>query len=258
MFLNTIEAVCLVDLMIPYIYNWETYFSLNNNIRADGMSSNFFSAAVAAENLPDHVASPMNVSCDSDATEGPPKSRGRPSGSLNHSTVWKNQKQEAMDLARSKREAAAIKRVQVNVELEEERRAKEGPPLRTTSYLGPKVCAPMGKVPARLNRALSSDDIRHAIASITVLKERDVKSVFPLVSSMLDISETTLYDIWKEWVETQGACLPQSFLHVPRVRNASIIVDLFAGVIRAFIITQKLKGLVVEVPDIQKLLKDVS
>jgi hypothetical protein len=70
---------------------------------------------------------------------------------------------------------------------------------------------------------------------------------------MLDISETTLYDIWKEWVETQGACLPQSFLHVPRVRNASII-----GVIRAFIITQKLKGLVVEVPDIQKLLKDVS
>ena len=164
----------------------------------------------------------------------------------------------AIDLARSKKEAAAIKRVQVNVELEEERRAKEGPPLRTTSYLGPKVCAPMGKVPARLNRALSSDDIRHAIASITVLKERDVKSVFPLVSSMLDISETTLYDIWKEWVETQGACLPQSFLHVPRVRNASIIVDLFAGVIRAFIITQKLKGLVVEVPDIQKLLKDVS
>ena len=55
----------------------------------------------------------------------------------------------------------------------------------------------------------------------------------------------------------ENAC-HKSFLHAPRIRNASIIVDLFAGVIRAFIITQKLKGLVVEVPDIMKLLKDVS
>ena len=45
--------------MIPYIYNWETYFSLKNT-QADGMSSNFFSAVVAAENLPD-LAAPMNV-----------------------------------------------------------------------------------------------------------------------------------------------------------------------------------------------------
>ena len=145
MFLNTIEAVCLVDLMIPYIYNWETYFSLNNHIRAAGMSSNFFSAAVAAENLPDHVASPMNVSCDSDATEGPPKSRGRPSGSLNHSTVWKNQKQEAMDLARSKKEAAAIKRVQVNVELEEERLAKEGSSSAHNFLRGTESVCPDGQ-----------------------------------------------------------------------------------------------------------------
>ena len=225
--------------MIPYIYNWETYFSLKNT-QADGMSSNFFSAVVAAENLPD-LAAPMNVLApapmapmnvlasapmdvvlaaapmdvirsDSDAAQPPPKSRGgRPSGSLNHSTIEKNRQAAAIDLARSKKEAAAIKRVQVNVELEEERRAKEGPPLRTTSYLGPKVCAPMGKVPARLNRALSSDDIRHAISSITVLKKRGVESVFSLVSEMLDISETTLYDIWKEWEATQGECLPQSF-----------------------------------------------
>ena len=192
------------------------------------MSSNFFSAVVAAENLPDLAVAPMNVLApapmdvvlaaapmdvicsDSDAAQPPPKGRGgRPSGSLNHSTIEKNRQAAAMAFANSKKEAAAMKRIQAQVEIEEERRAKEGPPLRTTSYLGPKVCAPMGKVPGRLNRALSSDDIRHAISSITVLKKRGVESVFPLVSEMLDISETTLYDIWKEWEATQGECLPQ-------------------------------------------------
>ena len=184
--------------MIPYIYNWETYFSLKNT-QADGMSSNFFSAVVAAENLPD-LAAPMNVLApapmdvvlaaapmdvirsDSDAAQPPPKSRGgRPSGSLNHSTIEKNRQAAVIESARSKKETAAIKRIQAQVEIEEERRAKEGPPLRSYSYLGPKVCAPMGKVPGRLNRALSSDDIRHAISSITVLKKRGVESVFSLV-----------------------------------------------------------------------------
>ena len=62
--------------MIPNMYNWETYFIFNNT-RADGMSSNLFSAAVAAENLPDRDASPMNVSCDSDQViQQPPMSRG--------------------------------------------------------------------------------------------------------------------------------------------------------------------------------------
>ena len=123
---------------------------------------------------------------------------------------------------------------------------------------GPTVCLPIGKVPQRLNRALSSDDIRHAIACITVLKQGKNHSVFPLVSMMLNISESTLYEIWKEWEERQGECLPQSFLHAPRVRKASVIVNLFSGVIRSFIISQKLLGLVVEVPDLQKLLKEVN
>ena len=77
-------------------------------------------------------------------------------------------------------------------------------------------------------------------------------SVLPIVSLMLDISESTLYELWKELEERQGECLPQSFLHAPRVKNASIIVNLFSGVFRSFIISQKLLGLVAEVPDIQK------
>ena len=143
--------------MIPYIYNWETYFSLKNYTQADGMSSNFFSAVVAAENLPDLAAAPMNV--------------------LAPALMDVVLAAAPMDVLAP----APIKRIQAQVEIEEERRAKEGPPLRTTSYLGPKVCAPMGKVPGRLNRALSSDDIRHAISSITVLKKRGVESVFSLV-----------------------------------------------------------------------------
>ena len=131
--------------MIPYIYNWETYFSLNN-IQADGMSSNFFSAVVAAENLPDLAAAPMDVICsDSDATQPPPKGRGRSSGSLNHSTVEKNRQAAAIDLARSKKEAAAIKRVQVNVELEEERLAKEGSSSAHNFLRGTESVCPDGQ-----------------------------------------------------------------------------------------------------------------
>ncbi len=148
--------------MIPYIYNWETCFSLKN-IQADGMSSNFFSAVVAAENLPDLAAAPMNVLApapmdvvlaaapmdvicsDSDATQPPPKGRGRPSGSLNHATVEKNRQAAAIDKARSKKEAAAIKRVQVNVELEEERLAKEGSSSAHNFLLGTESVCPDGQ-----------------------------------------------------------------------------------------------------------------
>ncbi len=85
---------------------------------------------------------------------------GKPRGSKNYSTLFKETRASNLAVIR----VAVEKRKAMK---EDERRAKNGPPLRRggpslarLSSLGPKVCLLIGKVPQRLNRALSSHDMQ--------------------------------------------------------------------------------------------------
>ena len=123
------------------MYNLKNSFSLNNT-RADLMSSSFFPEVVVlllwqpklpvlmrrfrnrpamtrSRNRPSDDMQPEQASDDmqpeqaSDDTQPPPKSRkGRPSGSLSYSTIYKNRQAASMELARSRKKSASMHKIQ--------------------------------------------------------------------------------------------------------------------------------------------------
>jgi hypothetical protein len=80
--------------------------------------------------------------------------------------------------------------------------------------------------------------------------------IFENAQRLTGISETKLRKLWDEWLINDGKTAPKCYANLPRIQKATVVVTRFAGEIRAFIIKQKLEGSVVEIPDLQKFLKE--
>lgn len=186
-------------------------------------------------------------------------------GSKHARTLAKIKYQELSRLAAESRKRKKEERAEIHRQI-------HGIPRRSTGFdhcnlpklqSYPPLSEPQLKRP---NRILSDDEIRLSIRLIISLHNEWLEShenthsshIFEKAAFILDLSQSKLYELWEIWC---NSCeLPKSAMTInaPRSSQTSQIVKDFSGEIRTFIIKRKLEGKVVEVPDIQKFLKDVS
>ena len=179
--------------------------------------------------------------------------RGRKRGAKSSQTIYRSRmtlkSQKAVQMRAEKLQAA-----------QDQHRETHGPTTRAgpaSNHTPAKLPIPsFESIPPRINRTLSSDDIRSAICILTFFIAEGGSHIFERASKLIGIGQSKLYYIWQEWLLNKGKFLPQCFLGARRLGKTSEVVTNFAGVIRAFILARKLEGMVVEIPDIQRLLKD--
>ena len=179
--------------------------------------------------------------------------RGRKLGSKNAQTIHRSK----MTL---KSQKAVEKRAEKLRAAQDAFRQEHGAPTRagpaTNRHTPEKPIPSFDSIPTRVHRTLSNDDVHSAVCILTFLISEGGTHIFERASKIIGVGTTKLRLLWNEWLLNCGKFLPQSFLGKPRLNKTSEVVTNFAGVIRAFVLARKMEGKVVEVPDVQKLLKD--
>ena len=120
---------------------------------------------------------------------------------------------------------------------------------------------PLEMIPLRAMYQISGEEITIALRLLTVMHQDGNanfgNAIFSKASTILNIGETKLYELWAEWTKSEGKHIPQSFIKMPTLRKSVNIIQQFSSAIRVFIIKRKEAGRVIEVPDILMFLREV-
>ncbi len=139
-------------------------------------------------------------------------------GSPNATTIVKKLLIEKRKLAHD----AKKRKKEYNIE---KHRAIYGMPRRSDlifskgGYAAKIAYPPLEMIPLRAMYQISGEEITIALRLLTVMHQDGNanfgNAIFSKASTILNIGETKLYELWAEWTKSEGKHIPQSFIKMP-------------------------------------------